>query len=587
MASEEYRTENAVPSANPKNDLRERAEEIARKRSTLSPDRLEDLSPEEARRTLHELQVHQIELEMQNEELRRTQEQLEASRARYFDLYDLAPIGYCTVSKAGLILEANLTAATLLGVARGVLVKQPLSRFILEEAQDVYYLHRKQVFATGDPQECELRMVHADGTVFWAHLATCAVPDTDGVSTKCRVVMSDITQRKLAEEEKARLEDQLRQAQRLESVGQLAGGVAHDFNNMLGVILGYAEMAIEQLNPAQPLHAELLEIRNAARRSSDLTRQLLAFSCRQPIMPEVLDLNETVAGMLKMLRRLIGENIELDWRPQEDLWPVEVDRSQFDQILANLCINARDAIAEVGKITIETSNSILDADDCTAHPGFNPGEYVRLVVSDSGCGMDKETLAHIFEPFFTTKEVGKGTGLGLATVYGALKQNNGFISVSSAPGEKTAFTIYLPKYLGEVEQAPTKGMPGMLKHNQETILLVDDEPTIQRLTAIMLEKQGYTVMSASTPDEATRLVREHADEIDLLLTDVSMAGMNGRDLARNLLSLCPHLKFLFMSGYMADATPHLGLLDEGVHSIQKPFSTRDLTGKVRKVLDSD
>ncbi len=397
--------------------------------------------------------------------------------------------------------------------------------------------------------------------------------------------VQDVTERKRAEEEKAKLEGQLQQAQKMESVGRLAGGVAHDFNNMLSVILGHAELALEQVDPAQPLHDDLMEIRKAAVRSADLTRQLLAFARKQTVAPKVLDLNETVAGMLKMLQRLIGEDIDLNWQPAADLWPVKVDPSQIDQILANLCVNARDAIADIGRITIETGNSVFDADYCADHAGFEPGEYVLIAVSDNGCGMDKETMSHLFEPFFTTKGVGRGTGLGLATVYGSVKQNNGFINAYSEPGLGTTFKIYLPRHAGKAGQMQNKGQATLAARGHETVLLVEDEPAILKLTKVMLERQGYIVLAASTPGEAIRLSREHAGEIHLLMTDVVMPEMNGRDLAKNLLSLYPDLKRLFMSGYTANVIAHHGVLDEGVYFIQKPFSMEDLAAKVREALD--
>ncbi len=817
-------------------ELRRQAGEIARKKAAQSPENLEAQSPEEMRQMIHELCVHKIELEMQNEELRRVQAELDAARVRYFDLYDLAPVGYVTVSEQGMILEANLATETLLGVARAAMIKQLLTRFVLKEDQDNYYLHRKQLFETGEPQAWELRMVKNDGTAFWARLEATAAQDAGGAPV-CRIMLSDmterkqaeaalreseewfrsfvenandiiytlepngiiiyispnwkailghdahevigqsfarfvhpddvpacrafleriittgekaggieyriqhkdgtwrwhssngspmsdaggkligymgiarditerkqaeealrkseekyskafltspyaititrlkdgkyiefndaftsitgftreevianssvglnlwvdieerkqvvsallegrevygmeclfnkkngeiitgslsakiiylnnesfilssiedITERKRAEEEKANLEGQLQQAQKMESVGRLAGGVAHDFNNMLSVILGHAELALEQVDPAQPLHNDLMEIRKAAVRSADLTRQLLAFARKQTVAPKVLDLNETVAGMLKMLQRLIGEDIDLNWQPAADLWPVKVDPSQIDQILANLCVNARDAIADIGRITIETGNSVFDADYCADHAGFEPGEYVLIAVSDNGCGMDKETMSHIFEPFFTTKGVGKGTGLGLATVYGSVKQNNGFINAYSEPGLGTTFKIYLPRHAGKAGQMQNKGQATLAARGHETVLLVEDEPAILKLTKVMLERQGYIVLAASTPGEAIRLSREHAGEIHLLMTDVVMPEMNGRDLAKNLLSLYPDLKRLFMSGYTANVIAHHGVLDEGVYFIQKPFSMEDLAAKVREALD--
>ena len=395
----------------------------------------------------------------------------------------------------------------------------------------------------------------------------------------------DITDRKRADEEKARLQDQLLQSQKMESVGRLAGGVAHDFNNMLGVILGHVEMAMEQVDPAQPLHTNLQEIGKAAKRSSDLTCQLLAFARKQTVSPKILDMNETVTGMLKMLHRLIGEDIHLNWLPDVNLWPIKMDPSQIDQILANLCINARDAIAGIGKVTIETENVSFDEAYCTDHAGFVPGEYVLLAVSDDGCGMDKEILGKLFEPFFTTKGVGKGTGLGLATIYGIVRQNNGFINVYSEPDQGTTFRIYLPRHIGKAEQARTERLQEPVMRGQETVLVVEDELALLDLSKLMLEKQGYRVLTAGTPGEAIRLAEEHAGEIHLLITDVVMPEMNGRDLAKKMLSLYPNLKRLFMSGYTANVIAHHGVLDDGVYFIQKPFSRKDLAAKVREALD--
>jgi two-component system cell cycle sensor histidine kinase/response regulator CckA len=410
--------------------------------------------------------------------------------------------------------------------------------------------------------------------------------DATGQTAGIVVFSEDITERKRAEEDTAKLAAQLQQAQKMESVGRLAGGVAHDFNNMLGVILGNVEIALDQIDPAQPLYDGLKEIQNAGKRSADLTRQLLAFARKQNIAPKVLDLNDTIAGMLKMLKRMIGENICLNWLPSENLWPVMMDPSQLDQTLANLCVNARDAIHDTGTIAIKTRNCVLDEEFCGSHAGCVPGEYVQLTVSDDGCGMDEETLSHIFEPFFTTKGAGVGTGLGLSTVYGAIKQDNGFIYVDSAPGPGTTITIYLPRHRdkAEVRQAWLE-VAGPSVYGQGTILLVEDEPALLKLVATMLQKHGYTVMAASTPGEAIRLAREHPGEIHLLMTDVIMPEINGRDLAEKLLSLYPNLKRLFMSGYTAEVIAHQGVLEEGVGFIQKPFTAQSLADKVKEVLD--
>jgi CheY-like chemotaxis protein len=372
----------------------------------------------------------------------------------------------------------------------------------------------------------------------------------------------------------------------MESVGRLAGGVAHDFNNMLAVILGRTELALRRVDRALPLYQDLEEIRTAARRSADLTRQLLAFARGQTAVTTVLDLNETVAGMLTMLQRLIGENVRLLWVPDPDLGRVRLDPSQVDQILVNLCVNARDSIAGVGTVTVETGNSTLDEHDCSGHPGCTPGAYLWIVVSDDGCGMDEETLAHIFEPFFTTKGIGQGTGLGLATVYGIVKQNNGFISVDSAPNKGTTFTIYLPEHKAGLDVSEEIVGPVVLpRSGHETILIVEDEPAVLRLTSMMLEEIGYVVLAAGTAGEAVRLAHKHSDEIQLLLTDLLMPEMNGRDLATRLLAAQPSLKCLFMSGYPAEVVADRDVAEGGMNFLQKPFSTEALAAKVREVLD--
>jgi len=396
-----------------------------------------------------------------------------------------------------------------------------------------------------------------------------------------------LIERRRAAEEREHLRAQLEQAQKMESIGRLAGGVAHDFNNMLTAILGYADMALERLNPSQPLYQDLHEIRSAAQRSADLTRQLLAFARKQTVAPRVLDLNATVEGMLNMLRRLIGEDIETAWRPAASLPPVRVDPSQIDQLLANLCANARDAIEDTGKVTIETGCANVDAAHCANHPGFTPGEYVLLAVSDTGCGMDGETRSRLFEPFFTTKERGRGTGLGLATVYGIVKQNNGFIDVSSEPGLGTTITIYLPRNGARSAAAPAHAAAHPPERGQETILVVEDEPMNLRLTARILERHGYTVLPAGTPGEALRLAREHPGPIHLLLSDVVMPEMNGRELARNLLALRPGLRRVFTSGYTGEVIAHRGVVEEGMHFIQKPFTSTVLAAKVREALDGE
>jgi PAS domain S-box-containing protein len=395
----------------------------------------------------------------------------------------------------------------------------------------------------------------------------------------------DVTERKLAESAQERLQEQFIQAQKMESVGRLAGGVAHDFNNMLSVILGNVEIALDRVEPQQEIHEDLNEIRSAALRSADLTRQLLAFARRQTVSPKILDLNDTIEGMLRMLKRLIGEDIDLTWLPAPGVWPVMIDPAQIDQILANLCVNARDAIDDVGKITIETGNTIFNESYCADHLGFIMGEYALLALSDDGSGIARETLMHIFEPFFTTKRPGEGTGLGLATVYGIVKQNNGFINVYSEPGRGTTFKIYLPRFQGEVVEVKREEVLEIPQAKGETVLIVEDEPSILAMGKRMLESLGYTVLVAHSPDEALGEAAGRQGAIHLLLTDVVMPEMNGRELAERLMALEPELQCLFMSGYTANVIARHGVLKEGVQFIQKPFSKKDLAVKVRQVLD--
>ncbi len=401
------------------------------------------------------------------------------------------------------------------------------------------------------------------------------------------MVIRDVSERKRAEAERELLQEQLLQARKLESVGRLAGGVAHDFNNMLSVIHGNAELALARVSEADELHTDLQEILKAAERSAAITRQLLAFARKQTVSPRPLELNEAVAGMLKMLQRLIGEEIELQWRPGPGRGPVLIDPYQVDQLMVNLCLNARDAINGVGRITIETEQLSLDEEFCRDHPGFRPGAFVRLTVSDDGCGMEPETLENIFEPFFTTKEVGRGTGLGLATVYGIVKQNQGFIKVYAEPRVGATFKIYLPRHGAAAGGAPLHDGPELPSGGGEIVLLVEDELALLGLVQRMLEGLGYHVLAAATPTLAETLAREHGERIKLLLTDVVMPEMNGRDLAHRLHALRPELPVLYMSGYPAAVIAHRGVLPADVNFIQKPFSRRELALKVGRAMANE
>jgi two-component system cell cycle sensor histidine kinase/response regulator CckA len=387
----------------------------------------------------------------------------------------------------------------------------------------------------------------------------------------------DITERK-------HLEKQLLQSQKMEAIGQLTGGIAHDFNNMLSVILGHAELIKSGLPSGDPLLKSVLEIENAGLHSRDITRQLLAFSRKQIIAPKTTNLNKLIVNIKKTLARLIGENIDLRFFPQRNLWNVRIDPTQVDQILFNLAVNARDAMPDGGALTIETSNVDLDEVYCALNMECRPGHYVLLSVADNGVGMDKETLSHVFEPFYTTKELGKGTGLGLATVYGITKQNGGFINIYSEPGKGTAFRIYIPRLMDEVEkekvveETPPEFHPA-------TVLLVEDDDMVRRMTAAILIKIGYSVVLAESPMEALAVVEKEATPIDLLITDVVMPKMSGTELASKINKIKPEIKVLFMSGYTENVIVHQGALKEGIHFVQKPFSMNDFAKKVRETIE--
>ncbi|NCA82318.1 MAG: PAS domain-containing sensor histidine kinase, partial [Opitutae bacterium] len=452
---------------------------------------------------------------------------------------------------------------------------------ILQSGQQdaAFYQTMWETLASGKTWQGRMVNKRKDGALYTEDAVLSPVCDATGAITNFVAVKRDVT-------EQLRLAGQLQQSQKMDSIGRLAGGVAHDFNNMLGVILGHAEIAMDQTDLDHPLRADLLEIRKAAQRSADLTRQLLAFARKQIVAPKVLDLNETVEGMLKMLRRLIGENIDLAWRPGRHLWPVKMDPSQIDQILANLCVNARDAIAGVGQVAIETDTVTLDPARAAESPGAVPGDYVRLVFRDTGAGMDPETLSHIFEPFFTTKKLGENTGLGLSTVYGIVQQNNGFIQVQSVPGQGTTFQIHLPRHGDKTDPVPQEESAAPAPGGHETILLVEDEPAILNTTAQMIETLGYAVWKAGSAAEALRLAEEPGRNIHLLVTDVVMPDMNGRDMAQKIRALRPEIKCLFMSGYTADIIARNGVLDGGVYFIQKPFPKKNLAIQIREALDS-
>jgi CheY-like chemotaxis protein len=376
------------------------------------------------------------------------------------------------------------------------------------------------------------------------------------------------------------------QARKMEAVGRLAGGVAHDFNNLLTIIKGYVEMAMQRCLDRPELHGDIRRIEEAADRAVTLVRQLLAFSRKQVLRPKVLDLNTIVVNLDQLLRRLMGENIEMKTFVSKNVGAIKADPGQIEQVIMNLVVNARDALPNGGRILIETSNADLDSAYTRDHNVVRPGPYVLLAVSDTGIGMTADTVAHIFEPFYTTKESGRGTGLGLSTVYGIVKQSGGYVWVYSEPGKGTTFKVYLPRVKDSVQASPAQEMPASAKRmGHETILLVEDEPAVRELTQMVLSGRGYTVIEAPTPEDAERLAGNNGAEVHLLLTDVVMPGISGRELAKRLTGRYPHLRVLYMSGYTYNVIAQNGTLEEGISFLQKPFTPQVLAEKVREALD--
>ena len=522
-------------------------------------------------------------------EMKRAEEALRDSETRYRTLFENANDAIFMMDEK-VFLECNDATITMFGCDSkdDILGHSPweFSPKKQPDGQDsrgkaIKYIRKA---LSGEPQRFYWKHSKKDGTEFDAEVSLNRM--TVSGKTFLQAIVRDVTERKKAEEERVKLEQQFHQIQRLESIGRLAGGVAHDYNNMLNVIIGYAELALEKVDKSDSIYDDLQEILKAAKRSSDVTRQLLAFASKQAVAPKVLDINSTVEAMLKMLRRLIGEDVELIWQPGSDVWKIRIDPSQVSQILANLCINARDAIKESnGKIVIETRNVVIDGTAGSDQVKIDRGEYVLLSITDNGCGMDGETISRLFEPFFTTKELGKGTGLGLSTVYGIVKQNGGFIDVRSKPGKGTSFKIYLPRFRGTTGEVEDEAMQ-VPRGSGETILVVEDEESILRLTERILKGLGYNVIATKSPIEALEIAKRRGD-IELLITDVVMPEMHGSDLAKRIVGIQPSVKCLFMSGYTADAMVHRGILEGGANFIKKPFLLMELALKVRMALSND
>lgn len=539
-----------------------------------------EASNQQLRATEQQLRASNQQLAASNQQLRATEQETRQLEARLRLQIERMPIGLIVWDEEFRAKSWNPAAESIFGfTAEEMLGRHPLGRIVPEEAQtQVESIWRRLL--EGDMTAYSVNEnITKDGRKIICDWSNTPIKDPDGKVSDVLSMVQDITERK-------QLEDQFRQAQRLEALGRLTGGVAHDFNNLLTVILGHCEMMMRKMEEETPLRKRLSVIRETGQRAAGLVRQLLAFSRKQVLNPRVLDLNKIVANTDKMLRRLIGEDIEIETILKPELWHVEADPGQMEQVVMNLATNARDAMPQGGKLTIETRNVELDETYAQKHAEVTPGPYVMFAMSDNGCGMDPETMLHIFEPFFTTKGIGKGTGLGLATIHGIVKQSGGHIWVYSELGEGTTFRVYFPKSQkapgteAEQEIVSTREMSG-----DETVLVVEDEAGVRRLVCDVLADNGYAVLEAADGKKALEKCGGHKGPIHLLVTDVVMPEMGGAELAKQMMEKHPDLKVLFTSGYTDDAIVHHGVLDKGVEFIEKPFTPASLSRKVREVLD--
>jgi PAS domain S-box-containing protein len=561
------------------NELRDRAEQLL----SESPQGFKDIPAEDIQNIIHELQVHQIELEMQNDELRRTQVELEESRSKYVDLYDFAPVGYFTISQEGMILGVNLTGAAMLGVERRYLIGKPFSHFITKDTQDVFYCHRKKLFETKAPQTCELKLKEKNGVDFHAQLGSLVVQDADENFNRLRIAISDITLIKRAEEKNANFQSRLQQAQKMETIGTLAGGIAHEFNNALVGITGNIDLLQMELPGNEVIGNHIEPMKVSAKRMANLTSQLLAYARGGRYQSKNISLNDFLKSTLPIVKHTVHPGISLETVFSRDIPRLKGDIAQMQMVLFAILTNASEAIEGEGHIRITTGKEEIDEEFVKHHPSLKSGPYAYLTVEDDGTGMDKETRGSIFEPFFTTRF--QGRGLGMASAYGIVKSHDGWISVYSELGTGTVVRIYLPvvdAQVKEVEKPKLETVKG-----GGTILVVEDEAVVLNVTRAMLEKLGYRVLEAKTGKDAIAIVKTLDDDIELALLDIKLPDIEGSKIYPIIKETRPDLKVIICSGYSVDG-PAQEILDAGAQGfIQKPYSLATLSEKLNAVWETE